>query len=389
MILVFAYEQRFFKDHQGRYYTDHESLKRDLWNRYLKDFDEIIVFARAKLDCEKSDSLFVIDNPKVSFIDVPYYVGPLGFLKCKRKIENVAKENAILGRAYICRVPGKMGEILAAELRKKHIPYAVEVVGDPWDVFAPNALKHPLAPILRFICYYSLRKVVKKAQTVLYVTKYKLQKRYPANKNAFATSASDVILKDNTFISAKPVSIKDELRLVAIGSLEQMYKSPDIAINSVARLNAKGVSCTLRWLGDGKFRECMEKYAKQNGVSDKVKFLGNVSADEVRNELMNSDIYLHISRTEGLPRALVEAMAVGLPCIGSRKGGIPELLDDIALINEITPDNVAAKVDEFLSNRQLMQSQAVRNFEEAKLYGESILDKKRKVYYDTIIRLSR
>ena len=67
--------------------------------------------------------------------------------------------------------------------------------------------------------------------------------------------------------------------------------------------------------------------AKKYGVSDKIKFLGPISPGEIFQYLDNIDIYIQPSKTEGLPRALVEAMSRGCPSLGSRTGGIPQLLD--------------------------------------------------------------
>lgn len=83
----------------------------------------------------------------------------------------------------------------------------------------------------------------------------------------------------------------------------------------------------LRFIGDGGYRSTLTKMASDQGIADRVKFLGWLAAGPaVRAELDRADLFVLPSRTEGLPRALVEAMARGLPCIGSTAGGIPELL---------------------------------------------------------------
>ncbi len=386
MTLVFACEQRFIS-HNNVYYTDNSSYGDALWARYLNVFDNVIVVARVrKIETIVDDvNYFRISNSRISFVDMPYYIGPIEYLKKRSEIKKIAKKNAINGRAYICRVPGQMGLAMSSALRKKSIPYAVEVVGDPWDVFAPGAIKHPLSPLFRITARETLRRITLNAAAVLYVTKFQLQKRYPAKKNAFTTNASDVFLNRENVITPRPDMTKGCcVKLLAIGSLSQMYKSPDIAVKALALLKKKGIVCSLTWLGDGQYKNEMICLANKLNVGNEVIFAGNVSSEKVWKNLAETDIFLHISRTEGLPRAVIEAMGAGLPCIGSRVGGIPELLDDIALVNEIKPEVVANKIIEFLKNSDLMQHQAMRNFEEANNYRDSILSKRRNSFYEYI-----
>src|ERR1043166_5635017 len=108
-----------------------------------------------------------------------------------------------------------------------------------------------------------------------------------------------------------------------------MYKAPDVLIRAVAQCVAAGFDLTLHVVGDGKHRPELEQLASALGVSDRVIFLGLLPAGAaVRERLDRSDLFVLASRCEGLPRAMVEAMARSLPCIGSTIGGIPELLPE-------------------------------------------------------------
>ena len=63
------------------------------------------------------------------------------------------------------------------------------------------------------------------------------------------------------------------------------------------------------------------KKAKDLGIDDFVEFTGLLaSASEVRQKLKDSDMYVFPTLAEGLPRGIIEAMAVGLPCISSPVG---------------------------------------------------------------------
>ncbi|GAB3976194.1 glycosyltransferase family 4 protein [Plantactinospora veratri] len=80
-------------------------------------------------------------------------------------------------------------------------------------------------------------------------------------------------------------------------------------------------------LGDGRYRPRLERLATDLGVRRQVHFTGTISAaTEVRRQLDAADLFVMPSRTEGLPKALIEAMARGLPAVATSVGGIPELL---------------------------------------------------------------
>lgn len=389
MNLVFVSEARFEKGRDGKIYSPDGSFNCSLWERYLVVFDKLYIVGRvAQTDNEYSLSL-IAESDKVTFIEVPCYFGPWQYLKNRKAIKSKLKEAIILDASYILRIPGNLGRILSGILLKQKIPYAVEVVGDPWDVFAfGGGIKHPLRSFFRVQGYLNLRFVVKNACAVLYVTKQKLQNRYPATDGVYTTFASNVILPDEKLNKHSKFFQKakgERVDIISVGSLAQMYKAPDVVVDAIRILRAKGWNCHLTWLGEGIYREQMIDYAKSLGLADCVNFVGAVpSGDGVRDKLAEADLFILASRTEGLPRALIEAMGSGLPCVGTGVGGIPELLDSNAIVEKNNALELAHKIEEFLSDSLLMNEQAARNFNEARNYVESLLTEKRILFYNYI-----
>jgi glycosyltransferase involved in cell wall biosynthesis len=80
------------------------------------------------------------------------------------------------------------------------------------------------------------------------------------------------------------------------------------------------------WAGTGTLADQFQQTVKQAGVSDRVKFLGEL--DDINDWLDASDIFLLPSESEGLPLAMMEAMAKGLPVAASAVSGVPEGLGD-------------------------------------------------------------
>ena len=192
MQLVFFTDERFFRDEGGNVYS-RGGFPRDLWKRYLAIFDEIIVAARVGGSGTANPNYLTTQNG-VSVIELPYYVGPIQYLRVARELKKKITAIITPGRAYICRVPGMIGETAAKIMRRREIPYGVEVVGDPWDVFAPGAVKTPFRVFFRCRGLLKLRACVKGASAALYVTAFALQKRYTITVVCYETVASNVVL---------------------------------------------------------------------------------------------------------------------------------------------------------------------------------------------------
>jgi glycosyltransferase involved in cell wall biosynthesis len=97
--------------------------------------------------------------------------------------------------------------------------------------------------------------------------------------------------------------------------------------------------------------------------------------------LDEADIFVLCSLTEGLPKALLEAMARGLPAIGSNVGGIPELLPPEALVPTADPQALARKITELALDPGRLTASSALNFAEALKYREEVLSGKRIGFY--------
>ncbi|SMC69934.1 glycosyltransferase [Moheibacter sediminis] len=388
--LVFATEARFTKDSQGNIYGD-ASFSHSLWERYLKVFDRIFVIARVNTDANfKGDFLFLSNSENVIFIEVPYYIGPLEYLKKRKIIKKIIKKNVEKLKdesKFICRIPGQISDLVIDVLNKNKKKYALEVVGDPDDVFAPGTIKHPLRRYFRNKMVKSMENNIRNASGVLYVTKNTLQSKYPVKEGTFTTYASNVQLNSSETIEVpKKWQSKNTINITSIGSLEQMYKAPDVVLEAIKIVNEnkKEIEINLLWMGDGKFKDNMIELAKELGIEQNIDFIGNVNKQQVFEHLSNSDIFILASRTEGLPRAIIEAMSIGLPVIGTNVGGIPELIEDSVLVEKNNAIALAEKIEEVISNQVFYNQQAARNFEEAKNYKDEFLAVKRFEFYSFI-----
>lgn len=122
------------------------------------------------------------------------------------------------------------------------------------------------------------------------------------------------------------------LRLIWAGRLAP-EKNVDDAIEAVALLTALGRDVTLDILGDGPERPRLEQLGRTLGVAEQVEWRGHVAdGPSYLAALAEADLFMLPSRTEGVPKALVEAMAVGLPALSYPVGPAEELADEGLLV---------------------------------------------------------
>lgn len=396
MTLIFISEVRMVRHlKNGKVYSLESSFSYNLFQRYLTYFSDVVIFARVR--DQKIDEVLIdenwVDQKSVLVYGLPYYLGfnqfVIKYFNYRKAIHQglaIHEKNAVL----LCRLPGRAGVIAARYFKSINRNYAVEVVGDPFEALSGGAIKHPLAFLIKYFSRNSLKKVVRNASLSLYVTTSTLQKRYPCLNESFGVS--DVVLDQNSF-RIKPKSFlsdTSEIRLIAIGSLEQMYKAPDIAIDAVALLRSMGYKVTLTWVGDGKHKHEMIAYTVKKRVDKAVSFVGKLpSGSPIHQYLDAADIFIMPSRTEGLPRAMVEAMARSLPCIGTRITGILELLSPQFIIDINNADQLADKVLTFIKNQDLLYDAGMQNFQKAKEYDQTKLSALRGEFFKRLVALSK
>jgi len=83
---------------------------------------------------------------------------------------------------------------------------------------------------------------------------------------------------------------------------------------------------TLLVAGEGPMRASLERQARELGIADRVRLLGNVGQDVLVDCYTGADALVLASSREGMPNVVLEALACGLPVIATAVGGIPELI---------------------------------------------------------------
>lgn len=139
-----------------------------------------------------------------------------------------------------------------------------------------------------------------------------------------------------------------------IGSVGCLAPRKDYAtlLEALALLDRRGLEWRADLVGDGPERERLEGRARSLGLEHRVRFLGE--RDDVEALLPTFDVFVLSSREEGIPNALLEAMAAGRPAVATAVGGTPEVMQADAqgwLVPPARPEALAAALEEAIRDR--------------------------------------
>jgi len=365
-----------------------------VWSELLEFFDQVLLVARVQKN--KNGSIGEqVNGPSVSIHELPDFSGPWQYSLRLPAVQRRVREAVAQCDAYFLQVPGLIAHFIWWELRRTRKPYAVNAMGDPWDALSPGTLRTCLRPIYRLVLTRDMRRMCSHAQAALYWSQT-LQQRYPVPENSYATvsprivlpcgfASPDLVRQRASRAHASSGSDQDKqnlFRLGFIGSFEQLCKGPDTLLHAVHTCLRAGLEVRAFLVGEGRYCQAMESLARELSIQDKVEFLGQLGPGRPIVDFLDSlDLFLMPSRAEGLPRALVEAMARACPCVGSEVGGIPELLHRDDLVPPGNPQRLAAKILEAATNPERLMQMSLRNLKKAKEFDPESLRKRRRDFY--------
>jgi len=375
MKVLFAHDHRFIRD--GSLTYTEAQFAASTWERYLEAFDELLVVARqAPVPAGRRSSDFELasrEGVRFEFLPNLSTLGAQLFGRGDARrvmIRLVSECDGVLAT-----VPTQIGLLAIDVARSLGKPYAVLVTGCAWDgLWNYGGLKaKAYAPVM----LTRVRRAVRYAPYVYYVTREFLQNRYPnVGGRTVACSDVDIAEPDPEVLKAKTRRAGQRANKVTfglIGSLQTLNKGVHVVLEALHRRRLDLPAFEFRVLGNGDAAPWRER-AGRLGLSDVVHFDGTLGAgDPVLRWLDRVDVYLQPSFKEGLPRALVEAMSRACPAIASSCGGIPELLDGGALIRPGNATRLGELLVKAAGDPSWRADQARRNWTRAQEYSRNRL----------------
>lgn len=342
-----------FYEHEGSYYTK-LSFSHSYWLDYLNYFDCVYVIARVERITSLDSSYVRADGPNVTFVPLPNYTGVGAFVK---SLPRLIAASFTVSKRYDHFI-----------LRSGNITNLIW----PWLVLFRKAyLREYPGNIKEGVEGYVGRRSIKRllAGPLHWLGMFQ---GYFSRANGFVS----YVLKDVYGNTTTPSYVFSSFQIDEIEVRKSNYKVGDVVhITSVGRLEGEkghallikslkdfSFPIVLNLIGSGTQEQKLKDIASDLGVE--VVFHGAIVDREVLFEhIAQSDIFVLPSLTEGMPRALLEAIATFTPVVASNVGGVPYVIDEKYLFTPGNIDELRNRVEMCLSDEKFREENALSNFE--------------------------
>lgn len=361
-----AVDVRLFRADDGSWWSTHTSVSNEALAQYRGRFARIVLLARVTDQdpgraLPLSDPIIEVHPLRDNRSQRGLIRGLLGMWGRMRAVR-VGSEDLL-----VVRVPEFVSFVACLATRSRRGPRLAFVVAEPLGVaklFAGGLPGRVLGRLMTVVA----RSIVRGSDGVVYVTRNHLQRVLPARAGTPTLARSNVKVAADQ-LATRPRTYEGRtgtLSVVAAGTLDGDIKGFDLLIEAVARARSAEADVRCSILGQGSSAASLRDRAVGLGIGDHIDMPGFVSSRaELFDRFAQADLFAMPSRSEGLPRVLVEAMAAGMAAIGSRAGGIPELLDEDALMDIGDVDRLTELLMTAATNPGYLSANARRGYEVA------------------------
>lgn len=229
-------------------------------------------------------------------------------------------------------------------LAKKILKIPYVITGHGSDVYLQSKLLHRRSKF-----------VLKSADAVIGLTEHmKKEMENICKKNVFVVP-NGINLRE--FKNLQKLKIdKRKQRILFVGSLVPV-KGIKYLIESMKKITNDYPNAELVIVGDGVDKYELEKLVIELDLCDSISFVGKVPNHKIGQYMIESDIFVLPSLSEGFGIVLLEAMASGLPIVASNVGGIPSIIQNGVngfLVDPKNSEKIAEKVLFLLNNEETM-----------------------------------
>lgn len=398
-----SYRVALIADNHFMKYGDYVYVNGTYTKQYLKrftsNFDELFVIARVKMATEDEvKNMRESGGDRVVFCSLPDFYGVRSYLKKKKQLKRMILECLENIDAIFVRMPCILTTLAFECAKIKNIPIMIDVGADPDSIYRSaktSLFEFGISKYMMNVC----KKNCMTANGVSYVTKNVLQKKYPCKAikegesiDYFTASISNADISSDFYEMSRDYSAiqSNEVKLLHISNniCANSGKGHIECIEVLKELVHKGINARITFVGGGDGIGDIESHADRDGLGDRVRFTGRIADRKKYKEIiMQHDIFLFPSHSEGLPRVLLETMATGMVCVSSNVDGIPEILDSKDIFDYSNSPEMAKRIEELINNRALMNQISIRNLEVSKKYSNNNLKTEYDAYYGKVRQL--
>lgn len=261
-------------------------------------------------------------------------------------------------------------------LRLTSTPFIVEFNADE-ELFASK----PLGNFIKGIIKRQARHDLNRAHGVTYVAEY-LRRRFPTTSRTEVLS--NVKVEHFTPSIERNQNNSDLLKIGIAGALTKR-KGLDVALDAINEIRNRGFNVELHLAGghpdfdiDGKIKSLdLTSIVIRHGI---------LSREHIESFYNMVDIYIQPSRSEGLPRATIEAMAAGKPVLASDLPGFRELLPSEFIMSKYNFTCLADLIQDLIEDSDLFLESSQKNLQKAYEYSYDTLETKRESFYQSMFR---
>lgn len=315
----------------------------NLWAKYV---DEIVIVAPISiLDVEAIEIAY--QHQKITIVSIPNFD--------VKTIKNILKTIFVLpiilfkiGKVMLkvnyihLRCPGNVG--LLASLIQILFPFKKKTAkyAGNWD---PKAKNQPFT--------YRLQKYILSNTFVTKNMKVMVYGEWPNQTNNVIPffTASYSALEKKQF---QPKKLKGTIHLIFVGGLT-VGKQPLKSVKVVDSLLKKGIDAQLSIYGDGVEKQNIEKYIQQHQLENHITLYGNQNKEVIKSAFQKSHFLIFISKSEGWPKVVAEAMFWGCLPITTKVSCVPYMLNNNergSLVNDDV-DEIVNEILQYVRQQEL------------------------------------
>lgn len=352
-------------------------------NAFLIPHIKKIIELGNKVDCACSITSEVdsrLEEMKIKTYDLPFTRNPLDFrnLKAFKELKNLQKKekyDVLFVHTPIAGMYGRFLKLFSKNLKVVYMAHGFHFFKG--------------APKINWLVYYPIEKVCSYFTDVLITINqedYNFAKQKMKAKQIFYVPGVGLDTKKfaNVVVDKeqkrKELGIKETDKMIlSVGELSKR-KNHEVVIRALAKINRDDIHYFIA--GRGNLKEYLVNLSKELKVEDKVHFLD--FRKDIAELCKASDIFCFPSKQEGLPVALMEAMAVGVPVVCSEIRGNNELIKDNVngfLCNPSSVDEFCEAILKIINDDKLNEEFRENNKKDISKFDiENVMKEMEKVY---------